>query len=113
MDDSVYQMVEDMDLAERFDALEQLVGIPVRSGMRKSAAVEPMEGLTARLSALTTAISDRAGVARWDEADRLIVRVLLSDLALVAGHLRALVSATRVRLVSAREDLKSCRNMIE
>ena len=99
-------------LAKRLDTVVRLAGLPAHSGATTPTKAGPPEALLERLSALTAAIDERAGVARWDDTDRLTAQLLLSDLALVAGHLRVVTQVTRDRLAAGRADLESCRNAI-
>ena len=104
--------MNDASLVTRLDAVVRLAGLPVRSGATTPTNAGPPEALLARLAALTTAIDECAGVARWDDADRLTAQLLLADLTLIAGHLRAATQGTRARIAAGGEDLESCRNAI-
>ena len=112
MADSKRRMINDTSLVKRLDAALRLAKLPARSRATTPTNVGPPEALLARLSALTTAIDERKSIARWDDADRLTAQLLLSDLALVAGHLRTVVQALRARLTTGHADLESCRNLI-
>ena len=112
MADATRRLKAEASLGERLDAVVRLVGLPVQSGATAPTDAGSPEALQARLAALTTAIDERAGVAGWDDVDRLTARLLLADLVLIAGHFRAVTQATRARLTTGREDLERCRNVI-
>ncbi len=104
--------MSEQSLKTRLDAAVKLAGLPVRSGAAMPTSMGPPDGLMKRLAALTSAVGERVSEVEWDDADRLTAQLLLSDLALVAGHLRVVTKDTRDRIVASRAKLESCRDKV-